>query len=151
MYLEVLLKTHAFRGACARGQTRRYLQRFLAPMLFTQTSSLGSSTSNPPSVKLFNVIRPGNSLRSMQLKGRLNCLPSSLFSCTIIWQCRSPSGKIVVKSGALFGARKLCSELVDTCTVQTVTRCPRRSLYSRLAYQSRTVSTPVSSASMILM
>ena len=66
-------------------RTRRAwdLQRFLAPMLFTHTSSLGSSTSYPPSVKLLNVMRPGNALESLQLNGRLNCVPSSLFTCTM--------------------------------------------------------------------
>lgn len=126
------------------------LQRFLDPILFTHTSSLGSSTSYPPSVKLFSVMEPGNVERSSQLNGFLNRFALSLFSCTIKRQCRSPSGKMEVKTGALLGASALCSELLDMCTVQTLTSCPRRNLYSTFAYQSRTVITPVLSASMML-
>jgi hypothetical protein len=76
-------------------------------MLFTQTSSLESVTSYPPSVKLLSVINPGSDFASLQLNGLLKRVPSSLLSCVMKWQLRSPSGKMVVNSGAVLGASEL--------------------------------------------
>ena len=78
---------------------------FFAPMLLTQTNIRPSATSYPPSMKFLSVMSPGNGWPSLYPSGFLHCTPSSLFSWIMRWQLRSLSGKILVKRGALDGAR----------------------------------------------